>query len=121
MSDFPTRETPWGKEVLLWGGLGAPVTVKILTVNPGQRFSLQRHRHRMEHWTVLSPEGGIIRIGDQEYPAEQGKEFTVPAGALHRMTAPQGGELSVLEIATGKFDQDDIERLEDDYGRVAQR
>ena len=97
---------------------GTGVAVKFITVRPGQRNSLQRHARRSESWTVLSEEGGILRIGDTEMAAQHGAMFNVPLGAVHRFTAPPNAELKLLEIWQGECDQNDIERLEDDYGRA---
>ena len=112
------RETPWGQEELVFGGNGGAVTVKIITVKPGQRLSLQCHQHREEHWTVLSDAGGTITNGSTNIPAVQGEMHHIDRGALHRISAPASAQLQILEVATGAFDQNDIERLEDDYGRV---
>jgi len=101
---------------VLWRG--KTVAVKLITVRPGQRSSLQRHAKRSESWTVLSERSGTIRIGDVETPADEGATFEVPVGALHRYTAPPDAELVLLEVWHGECDQNDIERLEDDYGRA---
>jgi mannose-6-phosphate isomerase len=80
-----------------WGGFrqfahNALCTVKILTVVDGQLLSLQSHRHRDELWVVI------------------------PRGARHRVGSV-GGTARILEISFGEFDEDDIERYEDVYGR----
>ena len=116
--DSNIRITPWGRELLIRGGAGQAVTVKILTIEAGRRFSLQKHKERDEAWTILSPNGGIVTIGEDQYPAKSGRWFRIPAGTIHRLTAPPVGPLEVLEAAFGTFDQEDIIRLEDDYGRV---
>ena len=92
------------------------VTVKIITVNPGQRLSLQTHGHRDEMWQILdSPLE--IQVGDRTWAAQRGERAWVPMGCRHRIAnhGKQSGRL--LEIAFGVFDEDDIERLEDDYNR----
>ncbi len=108
------REPPWGREEILWEG--PAVTCKILTVHAGHRFSLQSHRLRSERWHVLGGEGAV-EIGASVAAARPGLHFEVPAGAKHRLRATTA-DLHVLEIALGEFDQDDIIRYEDDYGRV---
>ncbi|MDP3727020.1 MAG: phosphomannose isomerase type II C-terminal cupin domain [bacterium] len=116
MEVLEVRELPWGREeVLVKTGT---VAVKFITVKPGQRNSLQRHAKRSESWTILSDSGGIVRIGDVEAAATTGAAFHIPVGVLHRYTAPPHAELKILEVWSGECDQDDIERLEDDYGRV---
>jgi mannose-6-phosphate isomerase-like protein (cupin superfamily) len=104
-----------------WGGferftLNELSTVKIIRVNPGAELSLQRHEHRAEFWRVLAG-SGAARSGEETREIKTGDEVEVPVGALHRLSAgPEG--LVVLEIAEGKFDEADIERLEDGYGRA---
>lgn len=110
------RETPWGHEDVIFRG--ERVTVKVITVQPSQRLSLQRHKRRDERWTVLSAAGGVLTIGKTNLPAEHGATAVIKRGVLHRMSALPEGELKVLEVAFGEFDQNDIERLEDDYGRI---
>ena len=104
-----------------WGGfrrytLNEPTTVKIITIEPHQRLSEQRHRHRDELWVVLD-DGAEIQIGDVTVVASAGDEFFVPAGEVHRMASATDERCRVLEIAFGHFDEDDIERLSDEYGR----
>ncbi len=116
MEVLTVRELPWGREEIIFQG--ARTRVKLITVRPGQRNSLQRHARRSESWTVLSEKGGTLRIGEAEVAAAHGEMFMVPLGALHRYTAPPDAELKLLEIWQGECDQNDIERLEDDYGRA---
>jgi mannose-6-phosphate isomerase len=103
-----------------WGGFrqytrNQTTTVKLIEVAPGQRLSLQRHTHRDELWVVLD-DGLEVRIGDRTVTAARGDEFLIPRGTLHRVAAgPTGGRF--VEVCFGYFDEDDIERLEDAYGR----
>lgn len=113
--DLPVESNrPWGKFVQFTQDELS--TVKILTIKAGEAFSLQHHKNREEFWVVLSG-SGLIEIGDKSFEAKVGDRFIVPKEANHRIT---GGEedLIVLEIATGHFDEEDIVRLEDRYGRV---
>jgi mannose-6-phosphate isomerase len=90
-------------------------TVKVITVDAGQELSLQRHEHRDELWVMLDP-GLSVRVGDEVVDAAAGDEFLIPRGTLHRVGAgPTAGRF--LEVAFGRFDEDDIERVEDQYGR----
>jgi mannose-1-phosphate guanylyltransferase/mannose-6-phosphate isomerase len=92
------------------------VTVKVITVEPGQRLSLQRHDHRGEMWQVL--DGPIdITLDARTWTAPAGEKVWVPQGAVHRMGNSGDRSARVLEIAFGHFDEDDIHRLEDDYAR----
>jgi len=108
------EDRPWGSFERFT--LNESSTVKIITLKPGARFSLQHHLHRTEFWRILSG-SGVARIGDEERPAKEGDEFEVFCGVSHRMTAGDEG-LVFLEIGIGNFDENDIVRTEDDYGRT---
>lgn len=113
--------TNYKKEVRPWGGferftLNEPSTVKIITVNPGEQFSLQTHANRDEVWRVLSG-SGTITLGDAVTKAVTGDSFYCARGTKHRAQA-SGEPFVFLEIAFGEFDEQDITRLEDKYGRV---
>ena len=114
MRVFKTGETPWGSEEVLWQNDG--VTVKIISVRAGHRLSLQSHARRDERWFAMTA-GGTFQVGDVVLPATAGMHGEVPRGAKHRISAGTA-DFHVLEIALGPFDQNDIVRYEDDYGRV---
>ena len=106
-----------------WGSfdqyvLNTPCTVKILTCNPGQRLSLQRHRHRGELWVALDP-GVVVDLDGQSLRPAAGEKIWLPVGSSHRLRCEEETPhpVRVLEISLGKFDETDIERLQDDYGR----
>jgi mannose-6-phosphate isomerase-like protein (cupin superfamily) len=90
-------------------------TVKILAVDPSARLSYQSHKNRDEFWKCV--EGSVIAVVDEsETPLEIGDEILIPCGAKHRLIGGvYGGK--VLEISFGEFDEKDIVRYEDDYGR----
>jgi mannose-6-phosphate isomerase len=90
-------------------------TVKVISVDPGASLSLQRHRHRDELWVVLDS-GLIIEIEGCTTEAVAGQEFFVPRTVTHRVSGGASGG-RFLEVAFGEFDESDIERLEDRYGR----
>jgi mannose-1-phosphate guanylyltransferase/mannose-6-phosphate isomerase len=107
---------PWGnyRDV----DLGPNFKVKRLTVAPGRRLSLQRHRHRTEHWVVVQGEaevtceGRTLRLGPNE-------STYIPRGAAHRLANPGSESLHVIEVQSGDhLDEDDIERIDDAYGRA---
>lgn len=106
-------ERPWGAFERYT--LNEPSTVKIITVHPGQRLSLQRHKGRDELWVFLDP-GATIEIDDTVSTPAAGDRVLVRAGQTHRITAGPD-PVRLLEVAFGHFDEDDIERLEDAYGR----
>lgn len=113
--DVFTEERPWGDFQNFV--TNEQVTVKIITVEPGQRLSLQRHRHRAEMWQVLDDAPLDITVGDRRWPAKRGEMIWVPLGSVHRMGNSGTTTGRILEVGFGDFDEDDIERLEDDYSR----
>ena len=100
-----------------WGGfeqftLNEPTTVKIITVQPGQRLSLQTHEQRGELWQVL--DGTFeITLDDEVFPAAKDDRIWVARGARHRMHNTGETPARILEIAYGTFDEDDIVRIEE--------
>ena len=114
LTHYEKEERPWGNFERFT--LNEKTTVKIVTVNPGEAISLQTHVHRDEFWRVIRG-SGTVRIGQTDRRAQPGDSFLSPRGAEHRVEGgPEG--LSFLEIAFGDFDENDITRLEDKYGRV---
>jgi len=113
-------ERPWGWFKQYAINLDA-VTVSIMAVRPGERLSLQAHSGRAELWIVLD-DGGTVQVGDEVREARAGDEFWIPANARHRFTGPPPGgkEVRVLEVGFGNWQQEDVARDEDDYGRPAQ-
>jgi mannose-6-phosphate isomerase len=108
------EERPWGEFIEFTRD--RPSTVKIITVKPGEALSLQRHKERDEFWHIISG-NGTIQIGKERIAAVAGADFFAPRGTDHRM---EGGSesLVILEISFGKFDENDITRIDDRYGRV---
>ena len=92
--------------------------VKRIIVYPGKRLSLQRHQYRAEHWYIVSGTA-VVRSGDMEIPAGVGESVDIPEKALHRLENSGDENLVIIEVQRGKYcGEDDIERFEDDYGRV---
>ena len=106
---------PWGNFVRFTSNESS--TVKIITVNAGQSVSLQIHQGRDEFWHILSGSGEIT-IGDEKKPAQKGNEFFIPRQTKHRVTAGESG-IEFLEISFGMYNEEDITRLQDDYGRTS--
>jgi mannose-6-phosphate isomerase-like protein (cupin superfamily) len=109
-------EKPWGSyKVLVDSEL---YKIKEITVNPNSSLSLQSHENRAETWIVIS---GIaqVQVGkDYKFLKSQDKVF-IPAGTKHRLTNSTKDQLVIVEIQTGEsFDEEDIVRYEDEYGRV---
>lgn len=90
-------------------------TVSLMTVEPGQRLSLQSHTGRAELWIVLD-EGAAVEIDDHTHYPAAGDELWIPAGARHRLSST-GPRVRVLEVAFGNWQQQDITRYADDYNR----
>jgi len=108
-----TVEKPWGKfEQFTHDEVS---TVKIISVNPGASLSLQTHENRTEFWRIISGHP-LVTIGDKTIHAGPSEEFTIEKTQPHRLEA-QYDVVQVLEIAFGIFDENDIIRLEDKYGR----
>ncbi len=89
--------------------------VKIITVKAGEASSLQYHDHRDEYWTIVSGEG-VAEVGDVRIQLAKGATCFVPRKTHHRVTGGSA-ELVFVELAFGDFDEADIVRLEDRYGR----
>jgi mannose-1-phosphate guanylyltransferase/mannose-6-phosphate isomerase len=91
---------------------------KCLTVNPGQRLSLQKHKHRTEHWTVVSGTARIT-VGTNISDVTENNTVLIPANSVHRLENTTPEPLVVIEVQYGSYlGEDDIERLEDDYGQA---
>ena len=107
-------ERPWGNFRQFTHNL--PSTVKIITVSPNESLSLQSHEKRSEFWHVIRGDG-IVEIDDLQYNAEEGGEYNIPVKSKHQIRAGSSG-IAVLEISLGDFDENDILRFEDQYGRA---
>ena len=92
---------------------------KIISVRPKAALSLQYHNHRQEYWLVVHGEG-IVELGDSILRVSAGNTVFIPKGCKHRATNDSETEtLLISEVQTGEyFGEDDIIRLEDDYGRA---
>jgi len=106
---------PWGSYDGVDAGNG--FQVKRLIVNPGAVLSLQSHKHRAEHWVVVS---GIatITLDDEEFELGPGESTYVAVGAVHRIANKGEEAVRIIEVQCGEYlGEDDIERYEDEYGR----
>lgn len=107
-------ERPWGQFQQF--ATNERVTVKTVTIAPGQRLSLQHHAARNEMWQVLDHPVEIT-LGERTWSAQPGELVWVPVGTLHRMGNTGEQPARVLELAFGDFDEADITRVQDDYLR----
>src|SRR5688572_7938717 len=107
---------PWGYYESIDAGDG--FQVKRLMIKPGARLSLQRHKHRAEHWVVVSGEAKVTRE-NEELHLRVNQSTYIPTGAKHRLENPGVDPLYVIEVQSGTYlGEDDIERFADDYRRT---
>jgi len=113
---FREDHRPWGYFIVLSDE--PDHKVKRIVVLPGKRLSLQRHHRRQEHWYVVRGEAVVTRNNEQ-IPLKKGEALDIPRQAWHRIMNPGKEEMAFIEVQTGEyFGEDDIERMQDDYGRV---
>ena len=110
-----SEERPWGAWQLLDEGEG--FKVKRIVVTPGARLSLQRHELRAEHWFVVAGTA-VCTLGDETVVLGPGETADVAVGQAHRIANQGDQPVVIIEIQRGAYSgEDDIVRLEDDYGR----
>ena len=114
LSQYQKEERPWGNFERFT--LNQKSTVKIIAVQPGEELSLQQHEHRDEAWHIIQGDGAVV-IGEKRIPVAPGEDFFVKRGTKHRVIGGPHG-LMFLEIAEGDFDENDIIRFDDKYGRT---
>ncbi len=109
-------QRPWGSFTVL--DEGERFKVKRIEVLPGKRLSYQKHAHRSEHWFVVVGTAKVTLNGE-EIVVKNGEAVDIAVGTAHRVENPDAKELLVfIETQTGDyFGEDDIVRLEDDFGR----
>jgi len=107
---------PWGKYINLYSGKG--FLVKELVINSKSSISLQKHRHRSEHWTVTSGRPKIT-INKKKFFKNTNETAFIPKGAIHRIENPFNRAVKIIEVQTGPIlKETDIIRFEDIYGRI---
>jgi mannose-1-phosphate guanylyltransferase/mannose-6-phosphate isomerase len=112
-----TVQRPWGSYTVVEEGVG--FKMKRIEVRPGGRLSMQRHRHRSEHWVVVDGQATVTR-GDEVSTLEPNESTYIPAGTMHRLENLGAAPLQIIEVQVGSYvGEDDIERFDDQYGRVA--
>jgi mannose-6-phosphate isomerase len=116
LSDERERaERPWGSYVVLDEAVDHKV--KRILVQPHKRLSLQIHRLRSEHWFVVRGTG-TVAIGETVVSVAAGDSVDIGLGVAHRVENTGDGDLVFVEVQHGEsFSEDDIVRLEDDFGR----
>jgi mannose-6-phosphate isomerase len=109
-------ERPWGSFVVLDEGDG--YKVKRIEVLPNKRLSYQKHSRRSEHWFVVTGKARVT-LEEKEFLLEAGQAIDIPTGSAHRVENPGPEKLIFIEIQRGDYlGEDDIVRLQDDYGRM---
>ncbi len=111
-----TDYRPWGYYTVLSDEQDHKI--KRIVVYPGKRLSLQRHRLRAEHWYIITGKGAAT-IDGKDVAIEARQTIDIPPEARHRIGNTGEQDMVFIEIQTGSyFGEDDIERFEDDYGRI---
>jgi mannose-1-phosphate guanylyltransferase/mannose-6-phosphate isomerase len=111
-----TVERPWGSYTVL--EKGDRYKIKRIVIHPKARLSLQIHRHRSEHWVVVSGTARVTR-GEEVFDVHPNESTSIPIAVQHRLENPGGIPLQIIEIQSGDYvEEDDIERFDDEYGRT---
>ena len=112
----PTETRPWGSFYVLDEGPG--YKVKRIVVTPGGRLSLQSHKQRAEHWTVVTGEA-TVTVGDLVRTLTRGLSTDIAQGARHRLENFGETDVEVIEVQFGDYlGEDDIVRYDDVYSRA---
>jgi mannose-6-phosphate isomerase len=112
----PDDVRPWGHYFVLEDE--PDHKVKRIVVSPGHRLSYQRHARRAEHWFIVAGSGTVTLEGTTR-DVQIGAAIDIPIGAAHRIANTGLDDLAFIEVQHGTyFGEDDIVRLEDDFGRV---
>jgi len=107
---------PWGTFTVL--DEGPDFKVKRIEVLPGKRLSYQKHSQRAEHWVIVRGTAKVT-LDDREIYVSSGEAIDIPLGAAHRVENPGSEMLLFIEVQRGTYlGEDDIVRLQDDYGRT---
>lgn len=116
-AELPARVLrPWGDYESL--DVGKMYQVKRITVKPGAKLSIQKHRHRAEHWTVVEGTARVLR-DDETFDLQENESCFLPLGCVHRLENPGTEPMILIEVQYGDYlGEDDIIRFEDEYGRA---
>lgn len=108
-------ERPWGTFTVI--DQGANYKVKRIEVLPNKRLSYQKHAQRAEHWVVVAGTARVTLDG-REITVQAGEAIDIAIGAAHRVENPAAERLIFIEVQRGSYlGEDDIVRLQDDFGR----
>ena len=110
-----TVERPWGNYTVL--EKGNRYKIKRIMLRPRAKLSLQVHRHRSEHWVVVSGTAKVTR-GEEVFDVHPNESTFIPISVKHRLENPGKIPLQIIEVQNGDYvEEDDIERFGDEYGR----
>lgn len=110
---------PWGTFTVLDEADG--FKVKRIEVLPGKRLSYQKHAQRAEHWVVVQGTAKVT-LDDRDVIVAAGEAIDIAIGAAHRVENPGSGTLVFIEVQRGGYlGEDDIVRLQDDFGRAPEK
>ncbi len=111
-----SEDRPWGSFQIIAKGSG--YQIKEIIIKPGKKQSLQRHKNRSEYWQIISGTG-LVYLEESKFKLEANDNIFIPKGDLHRLENIGHNNLILVEIQIGdKILEEDIERLEDDFGRI---
>jgi mannose-6-phosphate isomerase len=113
---MPAEKRPWGSYTVLDEQTG--FKVKRISVDPGAKLSLQSHKHRAEHWTVVR---GVatVTVNQAVVDLTRGQAIDIPLGAKHRLANLGTLPMEIIEVQFGDYlGEDDIIRYEDIYNRA---
>ena len=111
-----SEQRPWGSWHVI--DVADGYKIKRIQVSAGCRLSLQTHEHRSEHWVVIQGCASAT-VDDEVRTVRKGESIDVPLGAKHRLANEHDEELVIVEVQLGDYTgEDDICRIEDDYGRT---
>ncbi len=116
MISLKSEERPWGRFFII--DEQSTYKLKRIEVDPGKRLSYQYHKNRSEVWIIVKGKG-TITLNDKVKENSKGETILIPQGMKHRIENNTKYKVVFIEIQTGSyFGEDDIVRLEDDYGRI---
>lgn len=112
-------QRPWGTYETI--AVGKNYQVKRIIVFPDQSLSLQKHKLRSEHWTVVAGRG-LVNLDENLFELSTNESTYIPAGSKHRLSNKTEEILEIIEVQTGTYlGEDDIIRYDDIYGRVKEK
>lgn len=111
-------ERPWGWFRVLHGDDYSGSKVKVISVKPGCRLSLQSHNYRKEIWTTIRGSPRVV-IEDKDFLLQVGSTTTIEVGQKHRLVNLTDKEIQIIEVQIGEYlGEDDIIRYQDDFNRT---